>query len=93
MPRNENLTWNEVDVETMKPATKKLYAAYKAAAGVASEKRKEFDEAFEKDIRKLEDVIETHQTFLVTHKFGKLSFAVSDEAPKSGAKAKKFAFS
>lgn len=94
MARSENLAWNEVDVDTLSPANKKLYKAYKEASAEASERRKLFNTAFEKAVRAQDGVIAEDQTLLVTHKFGKLSFAVSDEAPKQGrAKGNKFSFS
>lgn len=90
---DETLIWNEVDTETFKPATAKLYKAYKEAQADASAKRQAFDDAFEKTVRAADGLISETQTLLVTHKYGKLSFAVSDELPSQGKKSKKFSFS
>lgn len=89
----EVLTWNEVVIDTLKGKTKTAYTQYKAAQTQANELRKAFDALFEKDVRKAPDVCTDEQTVIVAHKFGKLSFAISDKAPSAArTRGNKFSF-
>lgn len=89
-------SWNEIDVDTLTPALKKLYKAYKAAAAAASIAREEFNVGLEKVIRGMDGVATDEQTVVIGHNFGKVSFAVTDEAPKArggGSSREKFRLS
>jgi len=92
MSKGEGLMWNEVDPDTMPAAESKLYKDYKAKQKIASEAADKFNESFKKLAAKKIAINLDKQSILISHRFGKLSFAVSDE-PDKGPKSSKNQFS
>jgi|TARA_R110000796_G_scaffold63184_2_gene145715 hypothetical protein len=85
-----NLTWHEVDVDTMSAALKKRYNEYRDLNKKAVDTKLAFQAQFITELRK-QSMIEAAETMAFAYKFGKLSIAKVDveaERPKSSAKPK-----
>jgi len=85
-----NLTWHEVDVDSMSAALKKRYNEYRDLNKKAMDTKLTFQTQFINELRK-QSMIESTETMAFAYKFGKLSIAKVDveaEKPKSSAKPK-----
>lgn len=86
--RNPDLTWQEINPDTLQPEAAKAYRAYKAQYARAAELR----DAFQKEMLRIAELPATH-TLRFGYNFGKLSVAVdkADTGNKVSKKAVDFA--
>lgn len=81
MAKDSNLVWQDVDLDTLTPEMRKAYEAYKVAQREAAQLRTAF-----------EDMVNKHmpdgQRMVFGYRFGKLSAAITDDAPKAKAASK-----
>lgn len=95
MPRGEQekLTWIDVDVGSIPAKAQKLYKDYKAKQALASEARTKFDEELKKAIMASDKVeLEDGQSLRISHQFGKLGFAVSNQEERGRVDKSRFSF-
>lgn len=81
-----NLSWNEINPDTLQPAVAKLYTAYKAQYAMAKAAR----ETFEAECTKVSQIPTTHR-LVFSYNFGRLSMAI-DTAKAKAAGSKAVAF-
>lgn len=79
---NSNLAWQEVDTAGLSKKLATAFKAYRAAQDSANELRKKFDEVLEQSLRD-GDHVPDGQYVIIAHRWGKVSFAVTDEERKT----------
>lgn len=72
------LEWQEVDTDNLSKKMAPLFKAYRSAQDAANEARKKFDEELEKALR-ANDSVPAQMFCLIAHKWGRVSFAISEE--------------
>lgn len=89
---SDKLNWVEVDEAGLSKALREQLAEAKAAMKVAAEKRDAWNQAFIAAATKAGKV-PSGKELVVSHKFGKLTVAITDKGSKSSGTSKpKFSF-
>jgi hypothetical protein len=88
----EKLDWTDVDVDELSPKLAKLYATYRKDQALANKSREAFDAEFKKSATEKLKIDPSEQSVKVGHAWGKLSYAVANEATKGVAKKVKVFF-
>jgi predicted dinucleotide-utilizing enzyme len=88
----EMLDWSDVDEESLSPKLLKLYNEYRKANAVASRAREAFDGEFKKVAADKLKLDPSEHSIVIGHKWGKLSYAVSNEPAKDAPKKLKVFF-
>jgi len=82
----ENLDWTDVDTDDLSAPLAKLHKAYRTAQDTANKARDAFDAAFKKVAGEKLKIDVSEQSIVVGHKWGKLSYAVSNTPSKDAPK-------
>jgi hypothetical protein len=85
---SEKANWLNVELTDLNEKSRKLYDAYKAAAGKTAEIRKDFEASF---LEQAKTVLPEGMTLAFGYKFGKLSvLAVPADKPKAASSKNTF---
>lgn len=87
MAKNDNLTWIDINTDTLSGNLKKAYADYKAKAKAARDAQDAFSALLKPALVKGGHV-PANMGSVISFRFGKLSFAVTDEANGGTTKKK-----
>lgn len=76
----EKLTWTNINAESLPKALVKPFKDFKAASTAAGELRRMFDDKLRATLLSSGKVeLEDGQSLRISHQFGKIAFAVSDQ--------------
>lgn len=81
--KKSDVTWTQVDTKTLSKTSAALYAKMQETSKAAAEASAAFQKSFIPELITL-GAVEKDANVKVSNRFGKLAFAVVDDAPRGG---------